>query len=197
MATATNKTKTTKGNGQAESPRPKTVQIGKKDYEWISSRRDRARVDHPDWRITTELVSQDQGYVVMKAIILNDKGEVLGTGYAEENRDAGKINATSAMENCETSAVGRALSHCGYGGEGPSAEEMFLALNDPIDMLRRTVIAYAKENGRTEAKVNQLISVSELGDGVKYQNINEVNSIGPLANLLGKMAQKLAEKSHA
>jgi hypothetical protein len=56
-------------------------------------------------------------------------GEMLiGTGYAEEVRGAGNVNRTSHVENCETSAIGRALANCGMAGSDmskrPSREEM-------------------------------------------------------------------------
>jgi hypothetical protein len=53
---------------------------------------------------------------------------LIGTGYAEEVRGAGNVNRTSHVENCETSAIGRALANCGMAGSDmskrPSREEM-------------------------------------------------------------------------
>ena len=73
---------------------------------------------------TTVLV--DDGHrVVVKAIITNENGMVIGSGMAEEIRGEGHVNKTSALENCETSAVGRALASIGLsGGEYASANEM-------------------------------------------------------------------------
>jgi hypothetical protein len=61
----------------------------------------------------------------MKATILNEQGRVLATGHSEEYRADGKINATSALENSETSAIGRALAALGLGGtEFATADEV-------------------------------------------------------------------------
>ena len=66
--------------------------------------------------------------VVMKAIIY-DSDVPVATGYAEENRSQGNINKTSAMENAETGAIGRALACYGLGGdEYASADEVLRAI---------------------------------------------------------------------
>ena len=55
----------------------------------------------------------------------------ISTGYAEEKRNASRINQTSAVENCETSAVGRALAFCGFTNDQmASAEELSNALEN-------------------------------------------------------------------
>jgi len=66
----------------------------------------------------------------MKASIEIDK-KYISTGYAEEKRTASRINQTSAVENCETSAVGRALAFCGFTNDQiASAEELSSALEN-------------------------------------------------------------------
>ena len=67
---------------------------------------------HPDFTIQTYLVEANDVLVVMKASI-SQGDQVIATGYAEEVRTASKINRTSALENAETSAVGRALAFFG------------------------------------------------------------------------------------
>jgi hypothetical protein len=101
----------------------------------VAYRVNKFREDHPDWTIETELVSEDDIKVVMKAIISRtaDNGTntlVLATGYAEEVRAASSINKTSALEVCETSAIGRALAALGYAGtEYASADEVAGAIS--------------------------------------------------------------------
>ena len=70
------------------------------------------------------------GFVAVQAFITDPTGRVIGSGLAEEKRGAGNINKFSALENCETSAIGRALSSIGLGGEEYcSADELVLALD--------------------------------------------------------------------
>jgi len=66
--------------------------------------------------IETELVTDDGSKVVMRALIKDANGMIQGSGYAEEVRGSTNINKTSALENCETSAIGRALASVGFGG---------------------------------------------------------------------------------
>lgn len=106
------------------------INIHGKPYQTVALRVSTFRESHPDWTIYTELVSRDDTTVVMKASIADPEQRVIGTGYAEENRSSSQINRTSALENCETSAIGRALAACGYGGtEYASANEVENAIH--------------------------------------------------------------------
>lgn len=75
--------------------------------------------------VDTQLILDDGQRVVMKAVITDNQGMIIGSGFAEEIRGQGNVNKTSAIENCETSAVGRALASIGLsGGEYASMNEM-------------------------------------------------------------------------
>jgi hypothetical protein len=105
-----------------------TVKIHGKEYKTVALRIQEFREKHPDFTIQTELVEANDTLVVMKATI-SAGGMVIATGYAEEVRTASKINRTSALENAETSAVGRALAFFGLGGsEIASADEVANAI---------------------------------------------------------------------
>ncbi len=108
-----------------------TVNIHGKEYETVASRVARFReLYKTEYSITTELVSRDETTVVMKAIIASND-QVIATGYAEENRTSSTINRTSALENCETSAIGRALAAFGMAGtEYASADEVAQAISN-------------------------------------------------------------------
>jgi len=78
-----------------------------------------------DYGVDTTIIVDDGKKVVIKAVITNENGIVVGSGMAEEIRGDGHVNTTSALENCESSAVGRALASVGLaGGEYASANEM-------------------------------------------------------------------------
>ena len=77
------------------------------------------------YSIETEILVDDGTRVLMVAYIKDNDGRVVGKGHAEEIRNAGPVNRTSAIENCETSAIGRALANIGLAGnEYASAFEM-------------------------------------------------------------------------
>ena len=77
------------------------------------------------YAIDTEILADDGKRVLMVAFVKDNDGRVVGKGHAEEIRNAGPVNRTSAIENCETSAIGRALANIGLAGnEYASAFEM-------------------------------------------------------------------------
>lgn len=93
----------------------KTTDIKGKDYAEVNQRVKAFRICYPDGIITTDIVSLENGIVTMKATVMNGEGGIIATGYAQEKEDSSYINKTSYIENCETSAVGRALGFCGFG----------------------------------------------------------------------------------
>lgn len=92
-----------------------TMDIKGKGYVLVNERVKAFRMLYPNGIITTEIVSLEGGVVVMKATISDDNGCLLSTGYAYEKESSTYINKTSYIENCETSAVGRALGFLGIG----------------------------------------------------------------------------------
>lgn len=107
------------------------VNIHGKEYKTVAKRVDEFREAHgTNYSIITSLVSISEETVVMRAEIADENQRIIATGYAEENRTASQINRTSALENCETSAIGRALANFGLaGGEYASADEVANAIS--------------------------------------------------------------------
>ena len=110
---------------QAVQDAPK-IKIHGRDYTPVAPRVEAFRKNFAtDHSIETELLSNGGDLVVVRAVIRDDKGRIVATGLAEENRNSGQINRTSALENCETSAIGRALANLGlHGGEYASSNEV-------------------------------------------------------------------------
>jgi hypothetical protein len=98
------------------------------DYEPVEVRLEKFIKDHPSFRIATELEVVEATRYIVKAYLYKDAGDSVAwaTGYAEETVSSRGVNQTSALENCETSAIGRALANAGYAPKGkrPSREEM-------------------------------------------------------------------------
>ena len=98
------------------------------DYETVEVRLEKFIKDYPDFRIATELEVCDKDRYVVKAYLYKVTTDIVAwtTGLAEEKVTDRGVNSTSALENCETSAIGRALANAGYAAKGkrPSREEM-------------------------------------------------------------------------
>lgn len=99
------------------------------EYEPVDARIAKFLKANEDGRIITEIYehSPDFSTIIFKAYIY--RGDILvSTGFATETKGDGYVNKTSHLENCETSAIGRALANYGYhGSKRPSREEMMKA----------------------------------------------------------------------
>lgn len=106
------------------------VNIRGKEYQTVALRVHNFRTEYKDHQLITEIIHRDADCVVMLATIFGPDGKILATGHAEEYRKTSEINRTSALENAETSAIGRALACFGLGGtEFASADEVARAVS--------------------------------------------------------------------
>jgi hypothetical protein len=96
------------------------------NYETVADRLVRWWAAYPNGRIQTQIYRYDGTTVVMSAEGYNDDDRLIATGYAEETVSDRGVNATSFVENCETSAIGRMISNSpiGTAGPRPSRQEM-------------------------------------------------------------------------
>lgn len=120
------------------------------DYEPVEERLERFHKDYKEGRVITEMVGYTDERVVFKASLYRNFNEEKpwATGYAEETRGQGGIvNDTSHLENCETSAIGRALANAGYApkGQRPSREEMAKVNNQHRAITRQSVVATSND----------------------------------------------------
>lgn len=124
-------------------------------YIEVAQRVKAFRMVYPCGGITTEIIALDGGVVTIKATVTNDEGAILATGYAQEKEGSTYINKTSFIENCETSAVGRALGFCGFGIETSicSAEEVANAQAEQTPTLDETLLTEAAGLGIALEKV--------------------------------------------
>ena len=102
-------------NFQEINTRLKTRDIKGKPYVEVNQRVLAFREVYPTGCIASECVSDDGQRCMFRATIYDGEGKILATGHAFEMRSAGMVNKTSYIENCETSAVGRALGFLGIG----------------------------------------------------------------------------------
>lgn len=161
----------------------KTTPIKGKEYAEVPQRIKAFRSVCPNGAIITEMLSNTNGVCIFRATIYDEEKNIIGTGTAYEKEESSFINQTSYIENCETSAVGRALGMCGFGIDTSiaSAEELQNALlnqnaekqdlkkheidNDGVNKADR---CFCSECGKTISKQVNDYSVKNFGRSLCY-----------------------------
>lgn len=199
----------------------KTTDIKGKDYAEVNQRIKAFRMVYPNGTIETEMISNENGVCIFKAkvgytttIFEDDKIRteytLLGTGTAYEKEDSSFINKTSYIENCETSAVGRALGMCGFGIDVSvaSAEEVQNAIQNQTvtqEEADNYKLTFGKHQGKklTEvpkeyiewllgnSKDERMIKLIELATGIVVPSEEEQKEI---LELLGRIQDLSIEK---
>lgn len=146
------------------------------DYEPVEDRLGRFWTDHPEGRIETILIKASEGqFIVRTEIYRSIKDEVpTATGLAEEMVETGNrksVNFSSALENCETSSIGRALANMGYAPKAkrPSREEMMKVeriQSSPVRMnleaLKVLLQKYSSDTEERKGYVLRTLGIKEL-----------------------------------
>ena len=163
-----------------------TVDVKDKPYATVTERIKAFRKLYPEGFICTDILSNENGVCIIKATVgfANENGErqVLGTGTAYEKENSSFINKTSYIENCETSAVGRALGMCGLGidTDVASADEVQTATFQqdslkPITAEKRKALEKScKDDGIPVGYICELYSVTELKELTEAKFVNLV-----------------------
>jgi len=156
-----------------------TISIHGKSYAQVSLRIAVARrVLGSAMDIISKIQHMDKESVVMQADIFIDDKHV-ATGHAEEKRTSSKINMTSALENCETSAIGRALAFLGFISDGiASAEEVSTAIlqqDKKIQLALKDLEAVSHKGSYQEwlSKNKPMLSELKLKNPIAYATFME------------------------
>jgi len=166
----------------------KTTNIKGKEYVEVNERIKYFRLaeDYKGWCLKTDVVHFDDNQCVMKATILDDQGLIRATGFAQEDKSSSYINKTSYVENCETSAWGRALANLGIG------------IDTSIASSNEVSMAIAKQNSTTTPPAAKTTALKELTDDVKARMIEAVKDgkKSAVENALGgyKVSKKVREE---
>ena len=150
------------------------VNIHGREYETVALRVQKFKSAYPNHALTTEVLTRDEDCVVMKASIYNPEGRLIATGHAEEYRKSSTINKTSALENAETSAIGRALAAFGLGGtEFATADEVANAIGQQraAEAVQQPV-AFLSLAPKLQDLCNALFDISEQLPDVAKEKAN-------------------------
>ena len=154
------------------------------------------------YTLDSEILQNDTKTILIKASIADKEGRVIATGLAEELRGSSNVNKTSAIENCETSAWGRALANLGlHGGKMASVEEITIAQNKDkqIDAEAEHDEAVREEQNRQpvelEYKENILTALQNCKETWQCDKVVQENF--DKFKLIQKYSQQMAEELQA
>lgn len=163
-----------------------TTDIKGKEYAEVNQRIKAFRMVYPCGSIITEIKQNIEGVCVIKATVYDEKGEVLGVGHAYEKENSSFINKTSYIENCETSAVGRALGMAGFGIDTSvaSAEEVANAIENQKED-KKVILATEKQVEMLES----LMTTEQKKEACKLVNKNNLKefTIQEASSLIKKL----------
>ncbi len=144
----------------------KTTNIKGKEYVEVNQRIKyfRESGNYEGWSLSTEVTHLDENSCVIKATIANKEGYIVATGFAQEDKSSSYINKTSYVENCETSAWGRALANLGIG------------IDTSIASSNEVSMAISKQNTKAPEKVAEKSSKKVLTDEVKAKMLQAVKN---------------------
>lgn len=187
----------------------KTTDIKGKDYAEVNQRIKAFRMVYPQGMIKTDIESLVDGVCVMRAEVYTDNGVLLGTGTAYEKENSTFINKTSFIENCETSAVGRALGMAGFGIDVSvaSAEEVQNAINNQEvtqEEANNYKLTFGKYKDKTikevyledkkyiewminNTKDERMLKIIELSTGIEIPTEEESNQRLELLNIINDL----------
>ena len=178
----------------------KTINIKGKEYVTVNERLKEFRNNFKDYALITEIVELEADFATVKASVIDEKGVIRATGFAREVVAKSPINKYAFLENCETSAIGRALGNFGIGIDEAvcTADELIQKLSHEEEKPQKTDFekaATAEKSANTKA-INQAIKTgatevkkkSKTIDTLKnhYQQsidaLNKINDISELNN---------------
>ena len=169
-----------------------TINFRGREYKTVALRVQEFRAAFPiadGWSIRTLPVTVSADVVVFRAAVVDPSEREVAVGYAEEVRSKRGVNATSAVENCETSAIGRALAAAGFAGtEYASADELARAVSSETkvdeeaererrerQLAAQELIALAKDFTRTLHDYN--LTVDQVRDYCSARGLDDPTTI--------------------
>jgi len=155
----------------------KTTNIKGKPYVEVVERLKYFRANFADHSLTTEVVQLTPDFCVLNAIISDPTGRIVASGMAQEDRTSSAINKTSYVENCESSAWGRALGNFGIGLEVSiaTADEMAMAIGkqQALDDIRmqyhqQLMAKVSDPDKRYKLEARENWDIAKYESGLKY-----------------------------
>ena len=164
-----------------------TIDLKGKEYALVNQRIKAFRMVFPEGFIRTEMTSNTDGVAIFRAMVgYYDQGNmiILGTGTAYEKENSSFINKTSYIENCETSAVGRALGMAGFGIDTSVASYEEVA----------NAVRQQEESDAEFATPEQVAILKEHYTGANLEKLLERNNLCRIEDIGKKKAADLIRR---
>lgn len=151
----------------------KSVNIKGKEYVEVNERLRYFRSTYPNYSLTSEVLEKTDKSILILASIINEDGRVIANGMAEEEKGSTFINKTSYVENCETSAWGRALANFGIGLDTSVAS---------ADEVQNAIANQTKETKEVLMELND----EKMVDVLKYVATHKSKGLDWIVNNISK-----------
>jgi len=156
-----------------------TITIHGKQYVTVNERVKYFREQFKDWTLLTEVIQADEKIAIMKCTIKSLDGAVVSTGHAFEIKTGKGINSTSHIENCETSAVGRALGFMGIGIDGGIASLDEILNASTSQYIQKLLLSSSVSSEDREKIEDNLLTMttSDAQRAIKFLNAHQLDPV--------------------
>lgn len=151
----------------------KSVDIKGKKYVEVCEKVLGFRELYPNGCISTDMLSNDNGVCIIQAKVFDENGAQIGSGIAYEKENSSFINKTSYIENCETSAIGRALSSLGIG-----SQDSYASANEVENAIANQTQKKATTNDTLYATLDEKKKYQEECSKLKVDSIEILKQTG-------------------
>jgi len=171
----------------------KTTNIRGKQYVEVNERIKffRQEEQYKNWSLITEFTVLDDSQCVCKAAIVDESNRIISTGHAHEVQGSSNINKTSYVENCETSAIGRALAMLGIG-----IDTSIASANEVSDAIAKQDDSSVKKIKQVQEKLDTEPPVNIMDKAVSYIK-SQTDKKKAFASIMDKYESSLTEKQIA
>lgn len=170
-----------------------TMQLGAKGYATVNERVKAFRKVYPTGSIENKIEEIRDDYIRISTIVRNENGDIIATGTASETK-SGKVNATSMLENCETSSVGRALGFAGFGIDNSIASgediernkeamkrveifnNLFIKESEAIQVVKNCINDLCRKMGIVKVELEQKV-LEQLWTSVSELNLQQYRTL--------------------
>ena len=149
----------------------KKTDIKGKKYAEVSERILAFRKLNPNGRIITEIIDKTDNDVTIKATVFDENEKELATGFASEVKK-GLVNSISMLENCETSAIGRALGFCGFGIDN----NMYISYDEATKIVKTAINELCRKQGIVVSDLSLKIN-QEIWSSLEDLNLQQLKRL--------------------